>query len=153
MLQEAEKIDILYCTCVGKYKLNSNRLISVTFTRCNDKECLMKGKKNLSSGIYVNNEFPLDVKKNRDHLCPIMRMAKSNPLYKDKCRFEGKALVINGIRYTVNDIGKLPEDLAAYKSAKKSDAERLAFHGEWGRGGRGRWGIQKTQAETTEDPN
>ena len=130
VLQEAEKMDSLYCTHVGKNKLNSNRPISVTFTHHNEKECLMKGKKDMPSGIYNNNEFPLHVKKNRDRLHPIMRMAKSNPLYKDTCRFEGKALVINGIRYTVNSIGKLPEDLAAYKSAKKSDAERLAFHGE-----------------------
>ena len=57
-------------------------------------------------------------------------MVKSNPLYKDKCRFEGYAFVINSNRYTVNDIGKLPEDLAAYKVAEKSDAERLAFHGD-----------------------
>ena len=60
-----------------------------------------------------------------------MRMVKSNPLYKDKYRFEGDALVINGIRYTANDIGKLPEDLAVYKVAEKSDTKRLAFHGEW----------------------
>ena len=130
-LQEVEKMDISYCTHVGKYKLNSNRPISATFTHCDDKECLMKGNKNLPPGIYINNEFPLHVKKNRDCLHPIMRMAKSNPLYKDKCIFEGEALVINSIRYTVNDIGKLPEDLAAYKSAKKSNPERLAFHGEW----------------------
>ena len=130
-LQEAGKMEISYCTCVGKYKLNSNRPISVTLTCCDDKEYLMKRKKNLPPGIYVNNEFPIHVKKNRDRLRPIMRMVKSNPLYKDKCRFEGDALVINGIRYTVNDIGKLPEDLAVYKAAEKSDAEKLAFHGEW----------------------
>ena len=111
--------------------MNSSRPISITFTHRDDKESLMKGKKNLPPGVYVNNKFPLHVKKNRDCLHPIIRLAKSNPMYKDKCRFEGEALLINGIRYTVNDISKLPEDLAAYKAAEKSHTERLAFHGEW----------------------
>ena len=31
----------------------------------------------------------------------------------------------------MNDIGNLPEELAAYKAEEKSDTERIAFHGEW----------------------
>ena len=57
----------------------------------------MKGKKNLPPGVYVNNEFQIHVKKNRDRLHPVVRLAKSNSTYKDKCRFEGEALLINGI--------------------------------------------------------
>ena len=130
-LKEAEEVDIMCCTQVGRYKMNSCRPISVTFACHNDKENLMKGKQNLPAGIYVNNEFPIHVKKNRDQLHPIMRLAKSNPAYKGKCKFEGEVLIINGIRYTVNNIGKLPEDLATKKATEKSDSGRIAFHGEW----------------------
>ena len=43
---------------------------------------------------------------------------------------ENDKLIINGIGYTMNEIGKLPPDLAAYKAAEKSDSESIIFHGE-----------------------
>ena len=32
--------------------------------------------------------------------------------------------------YTLNELGKLPPDLAAYKAAEKSDSEMIVFQGE-----------------------
>ena len=59
-----------------------------------------------------------------------MRLAKSLPQYRDKSRLEKNRLVINGIGYTLNELGKLPPDLAAYKAAEKSDSETIVFQGE-----------------------
>ena len=91
----------------------------------------MSVKSNLPRGIYVNNEFPPHVKRNRDRLCPILHFARSHPSYKDKCKLEGDSLVIDGRRYTVNEIGNLPSKLAAFQSVQKTDDQYLAFHGEW----------------------
>ena len=57
-------------------------------------------------------------------------MVKSLPDYRNRCKLIGDALIINGIRYTVDDIRKLPYEIAAYKSLEKNDTY-LAFHGEW----------------------
>ena len=44
---------------------------------------------------------------------------------------ENDQLVIDGIRYSIDDIGRHPEELAVYKSAEKSNQDVLAFHGEF----------------------
>ena len=129
-LHETMAIDIAYCTRVGKYRPNHNRSISVTFTRWDDKEKVMLIKNKLPSGIYINNEYPLHVKRIRDTLRPILRLAKNNPYYKEKSKLEGDHLVINGANYGICDLNKLPSDLAPYKAAQKEDSSHIAFHGE-----------------------
>ena len=58
-------------------------------------------------------------------------MVKSPPNYRDGCKLSGDILIINGVRYTLRDIHKLPTEIAAYKSSKKNNENYLAFHGEW----------------------
>ena len=60
---------------------------------------LMSGKKKLPAGIYVNEEYPIDVKKVRDRLRPILKLAKTLHDYKEKSRLENDKLITNGIRY------------------------------------------------------
>ena len=127
---EAWKIEITCCSRIGRYQLGKPRPISVTFQRKEDKKRLLENKRNLPSGIYMNEEYPTHIKKNRDILCPILKLAKSKPIYKDKCRLQGDKLVINGIHYTVNDLHQLLPELAAYKTAQCTDNHSLVFHGE-----------------------
>ena len=66
-MEEAKGTEIAYCTCLGQYQPNHIGPISVSFTRREDKVKLMKGKHNLPTGIYVNDEFPIQVKRNREN--------------------------------------------------------------------------------------
>ena len=43
--------------------MGRSRPISVTFQRKDDKQKLLENKRNLPTGIYVNEEFPLQTKK------------------------------------------------------------------------------------------
>ena len=79
----------------------------------------MKMNSTLPTGMYINNELPLELKKKQDRLRPIFRMVNSLPDYRNCCKLIGDALTINGIRYTVDDIHKLPPEIAAYKSSEK----------------------------------
>ena len=90
----------------------------------------MKNKKHLPTSIYANDECPLHVKKIRDRLRPVYRMAKGMPEYKDNCKMKGEKLIINGTSYAVEDLGKLPTNLSAYLVAEKSDTETIVFHGQ-----------------------
>ena len=127
-LEEAYKVDIMYCARLGKYRSNANRPISITFQR---KDRLMQTKSRLPPGIYVNNKYPIEVKRRCDRLQSIFRMVKSLPKYRDHCKLNGDTLIVNGVRYTVDEIHKLPPDLAAYTSSEKRNDSYLAFHGEW----------------------
>ena len=65
----------------------------------------------------------------RDTLRPILKLAKSQAQYKDKCKLQNDKLVINGIGYLIDDLHQLPPDLALYKVAQKEDNVTIAFHG------------------------
>ena len=96
-IEAARNTAISYCTRLGKQRPNFDRPISVTFQRKEDKDKLMKGKQNLPMGVYVNEEFPLHIKRARDRLCPILKYIKTKPAYKDKCRIQGDKLIVEGV--------------------------------------------------------
>ena len=91
---------------------------------------MLECKRNLPTGVYVNEEYRAHMRKNRDILRPILKLAKSIPAYKDKSKLQGDKLVINGNYYSVNDLSHLPPDLAAYKAAQYTDNNLLVFRGE-----------------------
>ena len=128
--EEAMKVDIVYCTRIGKQKLGYNRNISITLSKCDDKEWIMGIKSKLQQGIYINNEYPIHVKRARDKLHPILRYAKSLLNYRDKSKIKGDHLVINAVNCGIQDIDKLSSDFAAYKAAQKENDHCIAFHGE-----------------------
>ena len=128
---KVNQININYCTRVGRFRPNQNQPISVTFQNQEDKELLMSGKSNLPPGLYVNHEYPPHVKKSRDRLQPILRFAKSIPSLKDKCKLVDDSLILNGSKYTIDNIHCLPEEVAAYKAAQKSNDTHIAFHDEF----------------------
>ena len=110
--------------------MNRARTISVMFAKYDDKENVMKNNRNLPDGVYINDEYPVEIKKNRDKLRPIIRLAKGLPQYHDKCKLSGDQLIINGITYTVDEINKLPSDLAPYLAMQRKNAEHIIFHRE-----------------------
>ena len=97
----ANMVDVAYCSRVGRAHLNYNCPISITFHSKEDKELLMANKKHLPTGIYANDEFLIHVKRIRDCLRIIFRIAKGMQEYKDSCKLEGDKLVINGVKYGV----------------------------------------------------
>ena len=90
----------------------------------------MRGKRNLPTGVYVNEEFSLHIKQARDKLCPVLKYIKTNPKYKDKCKIQGDKLIVDGMKYTMDNIGELPAEIAAHKARERTSDLHLIFHGE-----------------------
>ena len=61
----------------------------------------------------------IHIKRTRDRLLPILRLAKSQSEYWEKSGLDGNLLLINGSRYTIDDLDRLPPEIAAYKAAEK----------------------------------
>ena len=80
-MDEALKVDLVCCSRIGRYQMNRARAISVMLSKCDDKEIIMRNKRNLLNGIFINDEYPMEVRRNRDKLWPILRLAKSLPHY------------------------------------------------------------------------
>ena len=122
--------EIASCKRIGRYKMGQSRPISVTFHRKEDKQKLLENKRNLPIGIYVNDEFPIEIKKNRNILWPILRLVKSLPNYRDKSKIIEDKLIVNGITYTVYNLHQLFTELTPYKAVQKVNKTTIGFSGE-----------------------
>ena len=129
-LETAKKVEITGCSRIGKYRHNKARPISVTVRLHDDKELFLSCKRKLPAGIYANEEYPIHIKRTRDRLLPILRLAKSQPEYREKSRLDGDSLLVSGTRYTTDDLDRLPSDIAAHKAAEKSNETHIIFSGE-----------------------
>ena len=67
-MEDATKLDISYCTRVSKARLGVNRPMLVIFGKRDNKEKIMNIKSKLPQGIYINNEYPVHIKRVRDAL-------------------------------------------------------------------------------------
>ena len=77
-LDEAKQIEIVCCNRIGRYQMGKHRSISVILHNYADKEKIMQHKKNLPSGIYINEKFPLEVKHCRDKLRPTLEVGQKS---------------------------------------------------------------------------
>ena len=102
----------------------------MTFQRREDKDKFLREKKNLLVGVYANKEFPLHIKRVRDQLRPVLCYIKTNPKYKDKCKLQGDKLVMDGVKYSMDNIIDLPQDIAAYKTTEKCKDLHIIFYEE-----------------------
>ena len=122
-LLKAQQVSIAKCRRIGKYRMNFNRPISITSQYRDDKDLLMSNKHRLPAGIYANDEYPIHVKQTRDRLRPLLRYAKSLPEYRDNCKLIGDKIMINGLKYGINELHRLP-------AGQRMDDDTIAFHGE-----------------------
>ena len=123
-------IPITNCQRLGTYNKNKRRIVRISFFFMKHKLCLLARKNNLPREIYVDETYPESIKQKQAALRPILKLAWNLDNYKGKCKLEHDQLVIKGIKYNMDTLDRLPEELAPYKSAQCSYADILVFHGK-----------------------
>ena len=99
------------------------RPVSVEFLYKADVEYLLKNKKYLSEGIYVDREYCEKTEESRQILRPFLQAARKLPKYHKKCKLERDTLVLNGVSYNKDSLHRLPSELSGFKiSSKQSDS-------------------------------
>ena len=73
-IKRATSATLTYCKGNGKYKTNKTRPIAITFLNHKDQDFLLRLKKLLPIGIYVDEEYPSEVRIARAKLWPISSM-------------------------------------------------------------------------------
>ena len=129
-LEVARLIPITLVRRVGIYNSMRRRPVVVSFSCRSDVEYLLENKKRLGRGIFADREYGPETEKNRKLLRPIFNAARKHENYKEKCKWEGDKLIINGKEYTVETIGTLPPKINGFSATIKSDGLTLAFFGE-----------------------
>ena len=121
-LSTVKEATILSTRRIGTYQRNSQRPrpISIQFAYRFDVEWVFQYKKYLRAGIYVDQAYCSNTENRRRLLHPIWKAAKNNSNYRGKCKMDGEHLVLNGRRYSTNDISTLPSDLSGYTVTSKT---------------------------------
>lgn len=126
----AGRIPILKAQRLGAFVRERNRPVLCQFLKHFDVQTILANRRQLPGGIFVREDYPQEIEERRRKLRPIFNMAKNNKAYKGKCRLTVDKLVINNRTFTVapiNNLDKLPLDLAPRKTAEKENEDILAF--------------------------
>ena len=115
---------------IGRYNPLRSRPVKVKFTDKSDVDHLLKNKKKLPEGIYVDKEYSKTTEKERRLLCPVLKAARKMKKYQKKCWMEGSHVVLDGTYFYRENIHTLPPELAADKVTSETNSEVMAFFGE-----------------------
>ena len=118
-IRKANSVTMTNCRRIGKYEVNKTRLIAITFLNHEDYEYFLKMKKSLLTGIYIDEEYPSEVRKIRARLYPIFNYATQLDSYKRKCKLLYDSILIDGIKYGITDLLKLPDEIYPLKASQK----------------------------------
>ena len=115
---------------LGKYNPLRARPVKVSFGNKSDADYVLKQRKKLPKGVFVDKEYSKATKRERRLLHPIIKAARRLENYKGLCRLDGSQLVIDGKRYDKDNLHTLPDDLDSTKLCSKANDDVLAFFGE-----------------------
>jgi ribA/ribD-fused uncharacterized protein len=127
-VEHGYEIEFQRCHRLGYKSDSKTRDIIVRFLWFQDRECVWANKSELKgTKIIVKEDFPTEVEERRSRLYPVMKAAKAN---NQKARLVADKLVIDGQRYTIDKLNKLPKQLQhAYLSTKTMD-KAVLFYGK-----------------------
>ena len=128
--KNAGKTSIEYVERIGRYNPLHSRAVKVKFTDKSDVDTLLKNKRNLPKGVYLNREYSKATEKEQRYLRPLLKAARRLEKYKKKSRMEGPHLVLDGKHYYRGNLHTLPAELDPFDVTSKSDNNTVAFFGE-----------------------
>ena len=127
-----QDIKISRCHRVGSFQSDRTRQIVCHIHWYKIKTKILKGKKHLPDGIYVQEDFPVEIVERRKVLRPILKAALQHDDYKDNAYLSVDKLIINKKIYTyapVNNLDSLPDDLNPRSLCEQSDDDTHVFFG------------------------
>ena len=60
----------------------------------------------------------------------MLKEARKNEEFHGKCKMDGSSLVIQGKKFTCDNIHQLPEKLSGFNCTSKSNEDRICYFGE-----------------------
>ena len=97
--KNASKTSIEHFERLGRYNPLRIRAVKVKFSDKSDVDLLLKNKRSLPQGIYLNREYSKAMEKEQRYLRPLLKAARKMDRFKKKSRMEGPHLVLDGKHY------------------------------------------------------
>ncbi len=106
------------------------RDIIVKFLNYKERAAVLKGKKAMDEGIYVNPDYPPSVVFAERTLKPILNIVKGTPYgEKKRVKLVAGVLFVDNKRYTLHNLVALPSAIKFYQNSIRSSFEVLAWFG------------------------
>ena len=115
---------------LGRYNPARPRPISVRFIHKKDVDLILANKKKLGEGIFVDRQYSDETESERKRLRPILTAARKIKEYRGRCKMEGTDLVIQGKRYSWNNLHDLPQNISTHAVSSWQDSQHYGFFGE-----------------------
>ena len=128
--RQIKQMEIIRCKQIDRYNRNRPRTLSIEFQHRLDVEYILANKKYLRRGIFVDKSYTAEVEARRKLLRPILKAAKKIPEYERRNKLEDDILVLQGKRYRVDTLNKLPKELNVFNLMTKSNPDTIGFFGE-----------------------
>ena len=114
----------------GRFQKGRVRPIIAKFHHYLDRELVWEKRKSLpvTSRLYIRAVYPEEIGRRRRVLQAVADVAVQNPKYKGKVYLSKDKLVIDGDRFSIGEIGGIPDDLKVATGCK-SDSETTSFYG------------------------
>ena len=127
---KASKTSIECVERIGKYNPLRARPVKVMFGNKSDADHILRNRKKLPEGVFVDKEYSKSTERERRLMRPIIKAARKSKNYKGLCRLDGPQLVIDGKRYSRANLHTLPEELNTTALCSKTNEDTIAFFGE-----------------------
>jgi len=121
---------------MGGFQNNRNnadarsRPIIIRFQNYEDKAMAWSARNKISDrSLFISENFSAETEFRRKKLYIIYKYAKSLVKYQKKISLNGDVLIIDNVRYTVDNLHELPDDLAPRQFCEKSNGKHLVFGG------------------------
>jgi ribA/ribD-fused uncharacterized protein len=126
-IEYGREIEFQRCHRLGG-KATGNREIIVRFLWFQDRETVWNMKSKLKgSNVVVKEDFPIEIEERRSRLYPILKAARSKDV---KVLLKADKLILDGQRYTVDTLDKLPPDFQPAHFATVTKDKSVLFHGK-----------------------
>ena len=107
-----------------------NRPVIIRFCNMADKMMVWGAKSQINdANVSVSENFSTDTEYRRNKLYMIYKKAKSIDKYKQKVYLTGDVLIVEGVRYTVDDLHDLPGELNPRLFSERINNDFHAFGG------------------------
>jgi len=133
-VSESDKILIARCHRYGLPKAGLTRAIIVRFEHFEDRQKVWAKRMNSKKAgkdVYINEDFPPEMIARRNKIYPCYKAAIDCGKYKGKVMRREDFMILEGKRYTVENLHELPEGINPKSLCEKWSNNSVGFfHGE-----------------------
>ena len=88
---------------------------------------VLKNRAKLPKGVYVEEDFPSEIRERRNILRLIVRLAANHRNYKGKVTMWYDKMILDNKEYAVNDSSELPREVSLMPACQKLNGTIVGF--------------------------